>query len=146
MPTKVFLSLSSGHFLPTKKCGNSDFEDRRKLFNHILTFIQPTHIRTLLCDRDFLSGYWIADLKSHQIPFVIRAKETVLASNSQGKAISFKMMFANLSDGQPSCLKASRNVLGCDVYMCAKRLDSGEFRILLAKQSGRTVFDVYRIR
>ncbi|WP_203250292.1 IS4 family transposase [Cysteiniphilum marinum] len=132
--------------LTDKKCGNSDFEDRRKLFDRILTFIQPTQIKALLCDREFLSGDWIAYLKSHQIPFVIRAKETVLASNSQGKAISFKTMFANLSDGKSSCLKASRNVLGCDVYICAKRLDSGELLILVSNKPERMVFDLYRIR
>ena len=135
--------------LTDKKCGNSGgFKDRRKLFDRILTFIQLNQIRALLCDREFLSGDLIAYLKSHQIPFVIRAKETVLASNSQDKAISFKTMFANLSDGKSSCLKASRNVLGCDVYICAKRLDSGALLILVSNQLGRTVlvFDLYRIR
>ncbi len=132
--------------LTDKKCGNSDYADRRKLFDRLLKFIPSSQIKVLLCDREFLSGDWIAYLKSHRIPFVIRAKETLLASKPRRNAISFKTMFANLACGKSTCLKSPRDVLGCDVYICAKRLDSGEWLMLVSDQSGHKVFDLYRIR
>ncbi|WP_119327605.1 IS4 family transposase [Cysteiniphilum halobium] len=132
--------------LTDKKCGNSDFEDRRKLFDQLLQFIAPSQMKCVLCDREFLSGDWIAYLKSHKISYTIRAKECFLVTNSKGKTMSFKKMFANLKSGKSAVLKSPRNVLGCDVYVCARRLDTGGLLILVSDYHGKASFDQYRKR
>lgn len=132
--------------LTDKKCGNSDFNDRRKLFDRALRFIHPSQIKELLCDREFLSGDWIAYLNSKGISYVIRSKSSVLATNNKGKTMSFKKMFANLARGKSSGLKVKRSVLGCDVYIAAKRLDDGELLILISNHKGMSILQRYRVR
>ena len=132
--------------LTDKKCGNSDFKDRLKVFDKLLEFISPAQIKCVLCDREFLSEDWIAYLKSHRIAFTIRAKQNILASNNKGKTHSFKRLFANLKVGKSSALKSPRCVLGCDVYICARRLQTGELLILVSDYYGRNALDTYRRR
>ena len=81
--------------LPDKKRGNSDFNDRRNLFDRLLKFIDPTEIKVLLGDREFLSGDWAAYLKSKGIDFIMRAKENVTTYH-KGKTRSFDQVFSNL--------------------------------------------------
>ncbi len=58
----------------SSRWGHHVYNDRRKLFDQLLQFIAPCQIKCVLCDREFLSGEWIAYLKGHQISYTIRAK------------------------------------------------------------------------
>ena len=130
--------------LTDKKRGNSDFEDRRKLFNRLLKFMHPAQIKVLLADREFLSGDWAAYLKSKSIDFIIRAKEGVTTYH-KGKTKSFKQVFSNLQVGKVVHLK-KRCVVGCDLYISAKKLKSGELLILASNRKFTDVLDQYLIR
>jgi hypothetical protein len=130
--------------LTDKKRGNSDFEDRRNLFDRLLKFMHPSQMAVLLCDREFLSGDWAAYLKSKGIDFIIRAKEN-LTTYHKGKTRSLKQVFSNLRTGQVLHLK-KRCLVGCDLYISAKKLQSGELLILVSNRKVPDVFDQYRIR
>ena len=130
--------------LPDKKRGSSDFNDRRNLFDRLLKFIDPTEIKVLLGDREFLSGDWAAYLKSKGIDFIMRAKENVTTYH-KGKTRSFNQVFSNLPTGKVLHLK-KRCVVGCDLYVSAKKLKSGELLILASNRKFADVFDQYRIR
>ena len=127
-----------------KKRGNSDFEDRRNLFDRLLQFVHPSQIKVLLCDREFLSDDWAAYLKSKGIDFIIRAKKN-LTTYHKGKTRSLKQIFSNLRTDQVLHLK-KRDLLGCDRYISAKKLQSGELLILVSNRKVTDVFDQYRIR
>ena len=60
--------------------------------------------------------------------------------------MSFKKMFANLKSGKSAVFKSPHNVLGCDVYVCARRLDTGGLLILVSDYHGKASFDQYRKR
>ena len=130
--------------LPDKKRGSSDFNDRRNLFDRLLKFIDPTEIKVLLGDREFLSGDWAAYLKSKGIDFIMRAKENITTYH-KGKTRSFNQVFSNLPTRKALHLK-KRCVVGCDLYVSAKKLKSGELLILASNQKFAEVFDQYRIR
>jgi len=90
--------------LTDKKRGNSDFEDRRNLFDRLLQFVHPIQIKVLLGDREFLSGDWAAYLKGKGIDLIIRAKEN-LTTYHKGKTKSLKQVFSNLRTDQVLHLK-----------------------------------------
>ncbi|MFZ9035396.1 MAG: IS4 family transposase [Francisellaceae bacterium] len=129
-----------------KKCGNSNFDDRRRLIDRLLTFLDPSRIEVILADREFLSEDTIAYLHSKNIPFVIRAKENFVTCNSQGFTVSLAQVFETLPPGKTKHLKHQRSLLGSDVYISAKRLKDGELLILVSKHRFNDVFDKYKIR
>ena len=98
----------------------------------------------LLGDREFLSGDWAAYLKSKGIDFIMRAKENITTYH-KGKTRSFNQVFSNLPTGKVLHLK-KRCVVGCDLYVSAKKLKSGELLILASNRKFADVFDQYRIR
>ena len=98
--------------LPDKKCGNSDFEDRRRLFDRLLKFIDASRIEVLLAAREFLSADWVAYLKSHGIPFIIRAKENLIVRSSKGNKVSLKTVFKGVPKGKTLHLAHERDLLG----------------------------------
>ncbi len=132
--------------LTDKKCGNSDFEDRRQLFDRLLQFIDPSRIEVLLADREFFSADWVAYLKSHRISFVIRVKENLITYNSQGKKISLNQLFKSVPVNKTSHLKRQRTLLGCEISLSCKKLEGGELLILASSFASESVTELYRIR
>ncbi|WP_440682268.1 hypothetical protein [Cysteiniphilum halobium] len=54
-------------------------------------------------------------------------------------------MSANLKSGKSAVLKLPRNVLGCDVYVCARRLNTGGLLILVSDYHGEVVINTSKI-
>jgi transposase len=132
--------------LTDKKCGNSDFEDRRRLCDRLWKFLEPSRVEVLLADREFVSADWIAYLKSHEIPFIMRAKESLTTYNNKGNKLSLSKTFNGLKQGQMKCLNGQRDLLGCDVYIACKRLADGQLLILVSNFSEEAVCELYRMR
>lgn len=127
--------------LPQRKRGNSKAIDRQRLFDQLLEFIPATRIKTLLCDREFIDGNWIAYLSSKQVKFVIRAKGNYLASN---KKIS--KLFLTLKASQARTLHNTKCIVGCDLYVSGLRLPTGELVIVVTREFNLNALDQYKIR
>ena len=75
----------------------------------------------------------------------MRAKENVTTYH-KGKTRSFNQLFSNLSTVNKALHLKKRCVVGCDFYVSAKKLKSGELLILASNRKFADVFDQYRIR
>ena len=74
--------------LTDKKCGNSDFQDRKNIIEKLLEIVPMSKIEALLADREFLSAEFIEYLNDKGITFVIRAKENFIIDNSSDLKIT----------------------------------------------------------
>ena len=68
-------------------------------------------------------------LETKGIDFIMRPKENITTYH-KGKTRSFNQVFSNLPTGKVLHLK-KRCVVGCDLYVSAKKLNSGEWLILV---------------
>ena len=118
--------------LTDKKCGNSDFKDRKNIIEKLLTIIPASQIASLLADREFLSEEFIKYLNQKGICLVIRAKDNLIINNSKGQKSNLKKIFKNLSKNSIKSLKNRRFMLNNMVYITAKKLKTGELVILVS--------------
>ena len=134
--------------LTDKKCGNSDFKDRKNIFEKLLTIIPTSQIECLLADREFLSDAFIKYLNNKGIIFVIRAKDNLIVNNSKGQTSNLKKIFKNLSINSAKTLKGKRFLLNNLVYITAKKLKTGELLILVSNMPNNKIYhcDIYLIR
>jgi len=112
-----------------RQAGNSNTSCRIGLIRRFVELFGTDGIHVLVGDREFIGKDWFAWLIGEDIPFVMRLRENVYLSSSQGqscKAISF---FHGLRPGEFRQLNARR---GCGVTMtvCGLRTSKGELLIL----------------
>jgi hypothetical protein len=79
------------HWLQLNKRGNSNFKERKKLFNNLAALFQwagkSIKGMILLADREFIGNDWLEFLSSLEVSFVIRLKENMYGelSTIEGK-------------------------------------------------------------
>lgn len=134
--------------LTDKKCGNSDFKDRKNIIEKLLAIVPSSRIEVLLADREFLSAEFVEYLNNKGITFVIRAKENLIIDNSKGQKSNLKKVFQNLSIEASKSLKGQRLLLNNKVYITAKKLKTGELLILVSNKPNTDMnhCDYYLIR
>ena len=88
-------------FLEDKKRGNSDHFDRIDLIESFISVFGKERIEVLLGDREFIGDKWLLWLKSQNIKFVMRIKESnQYITNSKGIFVKAKQLFYSLPKGQ----------------------------------------------
>ncbi len=127
--------------LPERKRGNSNALDRQKLFEKLLKFIPVERIKSILCDREFIDGDWIAYLSSKKIKFIIRSKDNILASGNL-----LRNSFLDLKVGEAIFLEKTKCIVGCDLYAAGLRLPTGEILIVVSRHYDLNLLDDYKIR
>lgn len=127
--------------LPDRKRGNSNARERIELFDKLQTFFPFKKIKVLLGDREFIDRAWIAYLSYHHIPFVIRAKNNLIANNQ--KIIRY---FHNLKVGEQKMPKKPFNILGLSMYLSGKRLPDGQLLIVVAGCYDDKAIEIYVLR
>ena len=134
--------------LTDKKCGNSDFQDRKNIIEKLLSILPVSQIDSILADREFLSDEFIKYLNDKRIGFVIRAKENLITNNSKGQKSNLKKIFKNLSINATKVLKGKRFLLNNMVYITAKKLKTGELLILISNMPNSEInhCETYLIR
>lgn len=134
--------------LTDKKCGNSDFQDRKNIIAKLLEIVPMSKIEALLADREFLSAEFIEYLNDKGVTFVIRAKGNLIIDNSKGQKSNLKKVFKNLSINASKSLKGPRLLLNNMVYLTAKKLKTGELLILVSNKANADInhCDYYLMR
>lgn len=127
--------------LPERKRGNSKASDRQVIFDKLLEFMPARRINSILCDREFIDGNWIAYLSSKKIKFIIRTKGNLHASGN-----SISNLFLDLKVGQARILDKCKCIVGCDLYAAALRLPTGELLIVVSRHYDQNILDDYKIR
>lgn len=127
--------------LPGRKRGNSNAEDRIELFDELRAFFPFEKIEVLLCDREFIDNNWLTYLLKYNIPFVIRAKDSLMAN---GKKIT--KYFYNIQPSEQKTPRKPFKVLGLSLYLSAKRLPDGELLIIITNKYDYKALGVYALR
>tara|TARA_B100000674_G_scaffold445321_1_gene411524 strand:+ start:102 stop:1226 length:1125 start_codon:yes stop_codon:yes gene_type:complete len=125
--------------LTDKKCGNSDFQDRKNIIDKLLEIVPVSRVEVLLADREFLSSEFIEYLNDKGITFVIRSKENLIINNSKGQKSNLKKVFKNLSTNASKSLKGQRLLVTKMVYITAKKLKTGELLILVSNKANTDI-------
>jgi hypothetical protein len=134
------------HWVLLPKRGNSNHEERINLIQSLLTFIPKDRIAGLLADREFIGDIWLKALVKMELPFVIRTKSNVTASNTQGILLPIKTMLRGIKPGKAVVFPKRRLVMGCKLYIVAKRLSDGKLLVLLTEAEPGQALDSYLLR
>lgn len=127
--------------LPDRKRGNSNAQDRIELFDKLKTFFPFKRIEVLLCDREFIDHNWIVYLYENHIPFVIRAKDSLIAD--ERKITNY---FRNVKVGEQKTLRRPFDIFGLSVYLSGKRLPDGELLIVITDCYDYKAISTYALR
>ncbi len=68
---------------PLERKGNSGFEHRREVMETVLKAIPIYRIEAISGDREFIGDDWFSYLKSKNIPFVMRVRDNMTASDGE---------------------------------------------------------------
>ena len=79
------------------KSGNSNAEDRIKLFKQLIQVIDKSRIRIVLMDREFIGNKWLKWLKSEKIDFCVRVPKHHLLTFADGEQTSAEALLRKQS-------------------------------------------------
>lgn len=94
------------------KRGNSNNQERIALYERVALVLSKTVMKGLLADREFVGKDWLVWLLKKEIPFVIRCKENIKASNAKGKLLPLNLMLRNLKPAKAVIFTKRRGIMG----------------------------------
>jgi hypothetical protein len=127
--------------LPDRKRGNSNANDRIELFNELQAFFSFEKIDVLLCDREFIDHNWLIYLLSQNIPFIIRAKDNLMANDKK-----ITKYFYNIKPGEQKTPRKPFRILGLSLFLSAKRLPDDELLIVVTNNYDYKALGCYALR
>jgi len=118
-------------FLPHR--GNSDTQQRIDLIETFIAHFGESRIGLLLADREFIGAKWLTFLNKRQIPFVIRAKENLKLTPSDGQTTQLKSIWHRRPGKRPTSgwLSGMEQRDDNKVQIAMKRMKSGEILYIL---------------
>jgi hypothetical protein len=78
------------------KAGNSNARERITLMQRVLLVLPAEKIAGVLADREFIGEAWLSWLIAHDIPFVTRVKENMIARLPDGRVLPLKQLFRSI--------------------------------------------------
>lgn len=124
------------------KRGNSRKYHRIKMMEEILTMLDPSDIRALTMDREFIGKGWLGFLELHEIPYIVRLKKNALVSGISVEDLSCYNRWRKH-------LHERREVFGQQVYFASKRIKGGRdphVSVISNVFSGTEAVEIYRTR
>ncbi|MBM0745288.1 hypothetical protein JOY44_28040 (plasmid) [Phormidium sp. CLA17] len=114
------------------KRGNSNSDERMRLFNQLLERFGEQEITCLTADRELVGKDWFEYLLHDPLtPFRIRIRENHKLSDGRG-SLKVKLAFGDLAVGQTKILRHKRRLWEHWVYIVALRLEDNSYEIRLS--------------
>lgn len=133
------------------KAGNSNQGERNKLLGRYIALFGTDSIASFTADREFVGGFWFAELISQRIPFYIRIKENMWVDKpGEGKSKVFWFFNAlpvNELYQHPKIIKLGQHyVYLSGMRMVDKKTGKIEFLIIASFNLQADVLAVYKER
>jgi len=113
------------------KRGNSSMQERIDLMKRFIKLFGDQQQVCLVADREFIGKAWLEWLDSQGIHYVIRIRKNQFVS-THGKE---KQAWRLFNTTEPRFLRKPRSLDGLMVYMGGKKLEDGDFLILISNKS-----------
>ncbi|HVF26924.1 MAG TPA: IS4 family transposase [Pyrinomonadaceae bacterium] len=130
-----------------EKKGCSDTRERIELVEKYLKLLGKDSLEFVTADREFIGRDWFRYLRRRKIPFRIRIKENIKASNARGsKMVSVKNLFRTEEPGVGVLLVGERKVLGEALHLMGMRTTAGEYVIVASSAESEHILSDYAQR
>jgi len=128
------------------KPGNSNSDERMRLFNQFLERFGEREIACLTADREFVGKDWFGYLLGDpRTPFRIRIREN--HKLTQGRvSLKVGIAFADLPIGQTKILRHKRRLSGHWVYIAALRLEDNSLLVVATQSAPKSASTDYAKR
>ena len=134
-------------WIPLRKRGNSRTSSERisivKAFLHVFPLRK---IKCLTGSKEFIGHAWFAYLLDKTIPFRMRIRANIMATNSRGAPVPAGYYFRMLKSGEWKILEGRRAVCGVRHHAVGLRLPNSEYLILVTDSNPEGALDDYRER
>jgi len=136
--------------LPHK--GNSNMKGRINLLDRLHKTFPALKIASLMGDREFIGERWMAHLKRHKIPFILRLRENQFVTREGYAPQTIAKLARHLERGQKMVVKGwcrlGQNVPARSpaVRLVIMRLKTGELLALACSGNPRRALEDYRSR
>jgi hypothetical protein len=128
------------------KRGNSNSQERSKLFNRFLEYFPERDVDFLAADREFIGKAWFGYLLSNPMtPFRIRLREDHLLSDGR-RNLKIRTLFQDLQVGQTKILRHQRLLWGHWLYIAATRLEDGSLLVVATQSAPKSALTDYAKR
>jgi len=93
--------------------GGSGQADHTDMLEKLLDVIEPSSIKAVLADREFISTTWLRQMQQREIPFCIRLRsDRRIGDSEEGPALPARMFARLLSPGTERILEGERYLFG----------------------------------
>jgi len=130
----------------SSKAGNSSVQDRIDLIHRFLEVFGSKCIEDLSMDREFLGKDWLCWLNKNRVPFTVRCKHNIYATNKNNHSTHIRKLFRGLQPHEYRILQQKREVFGQSLFCAGMRLDTKEWLIILTSHNPDKAFERYRLR
>lgn len=128
------------------KRGNSNSNERMKLFDQFLERFGEREIACLTADREFVGKDWFGYLRSFPLtPFRIRIRENHKLRHGC-QSLKVNVLFQDLQVGQHKVLRHKRQLWGHWVYIAALRLEDDSLLVVATQTAPKSAISDYAKR
>ncbi|HEY9806680.1 MAG TPA: IS4 family transposase [Candidatus Obscuribacterales bacterium] len=128
------------------KQGNSNTDERLKLFNQFLERFGERELACLTADREFIGKDWFSYLlQEPRTPFRIRIRHNHILSKGRQR-LKVSAVFQALQPGQQQVLRHKRQLWGHWLYIAALRLEDGTLLVVATQSAPKSAITDYAKR
>jgi hypothetical protein len=124
-------------------CGCSDTQERKQLLGRFIALFGKLQIDFLTADREFIGREWIGWLLEQRIPFRIRIKANEYLLHDDGREWRADEWFSLRAC---RCKPKTLSLWGLRVFVGGKRLQSGQYLIIISNVLRPDLWEDYRKR
>jgi hypothetical protein len=128
------------------KRGNSNTDERLKLFNQFLERFGERELACLTADREFIGKDWFHYLlQEPRTPFRIRIRHNHILGKGR-RCLKVSAVFQALQPGQHQVLRHKRQLWGHWLYIAALRLEDGTLLVVATQSAPQSAIADYAKR
>jgi hypothetical protein len=127
------------------KAGKSNTAERIALLTRGQQTFPTQRVAYLRADREFVGRDWLRYRLAHRIPFRLRLKANVPLTSTRGTS-PLVQEFQDLRIGQSRVLRQPRRLWGPVVFLSAKRLEDGDWRLIARDTYAHQAVAEYAVR
>lgn len=126
--------------------GNSNTEQRIAIIQKFVNKFGKDCIAGLLADREFIGNDWFKWLMDEKIPFVIRLKSNLLATNPRGKTVCVRKLFNGLKPNEERIFYYKFMLMGQEVFVSGLWIANGQVLIVATNEKPTWAIKTYGLR
>jgi len=128
----------------SNKAGTSNFKERKKLIDQLVSLLGKENIKTIIGDREFIGDEWFQDLHKNKIPFIFRIRNNLYVTTAELGRVRVDVLMGDVKQHETKQMNVIISKI--PVRLAATLSETGELVIVIASRVPGNILKRYKTR